>query len=68
MLQYLSPTLQFLIGVYLYREPFTRSQFVGFACVWAALIVFGLEAVRARRGNGWTTRLAHSRPSWEEKP
>jgi chloramphenicol-sensitive protein RarD len=51
MLQYLSPTLQFLIGVYLYREPFTRSQFFGFACVWAALIVFGLEAVRARRGS-----------------
>jgi chloramphenicol-sensitive protein RarD len=49
MLQYLSPTLQFLIGVYLYREPFSRGQFVGFACVWTALIVFGAESFLNQR-------------------
>jgi chloramphenicol-sensitive protein RarD len=49
MLQYLSPTLQFLIGVYLYREPFSRGQFVGFAFVWAALILFGAESLLNQR-------------------
>jgi chloramphenicol-sensitive protein RarD len=49
MLQYLSPTIQFLIGVYVYDEPFTRGQFAGFACVWAALIVFGGESALNQR-------------------
>jgi chloramphenicol-sensitive protein RarD len=49
MLQYLSPTIQFLIGVYLYREPFSRGQSVGFAFVWAALIVFGIESFLNQR-------------------
>ena len=49
MLQYLSPTIQFLIGVYVYKEPFTRSQFVGYACVWMALALLGAESLSARR-------------------
>ncbi len=43
MIQYISPTLQFLLGVFLYGEPFTRSQFAGFGCVWAALVLFAGE-------------------------
>ena len=43
MLQYINPTIQFLLGVFFYKEPFTRSQFVGFACVWAALVLFAGE-------------------------
>jgi chloramphenicol-sensitive protein RarD len=47
MLQYLSPTIQFLIGVYVYREPFTGEQLVGFACVWAALAIIAGESFLA---------------------
>jgi chloramphenicol-sensitive protein RarD len=43
MLQYINPTIQFLIGVFVYKEPFTRSQFAGFACVWGALVLFAGE-------------------------
>lgn len=43
MLQYINPTIQFLLGVFVYKEPFTRSQFAGFACVWAALVLFAAE-------------------------
>lgn len=43
MLQYINPTIQFLLGVFFYKEPFTRSQFAGFACVWAALVLFAGE-------------------------
>ena len=50
ILQYIAPTLQFLLGVLVYREPFTQAQFVGFAIVWLALVLFGLE--------GWATYRA----------
>jgi chloramphenicol-sensitive protein RarD len=43
MLQYINPSLQFLLGIFLYKEPFTRAQFAGFACVWAALVLFAGE-------------------------
>jgi chloramphenicol-sensitive protein RarD len=49
MLQYMNPTLQFLIGVLLYKEPFTRGQFVGFGMVWAALALFVVEEYVTRR-------------------
>jgi chloramphenicol-sensitive protein RarD len=43
MLQYINPTIQFLLGVFLFQEPFSRGQFAGFACVWAALVLFAGE-------------------------
>jgi chloramphenicol-sensitive protein RarD len=36
-LQYISPTCQFLLAVFLYREPFTAAHAATFACIWAAL-------------------------------
>jgi chloramphenicol-sensitive protein RarD len=49
VLQYIAPTMQFLLGVLLYREPFTPAQFVGFAMVWAALIALGVEGFLVHR-------------------
>ena len=43
ILQYIAPTLQFLIGVFIYHEPFSRPQFTGFAMVWTAVLLFWLE-------------------------
>lgn len=40
VLQYIAPTLQFLIGVFVFAEPFDRTRLVGFACIWLALAVF----------------------------
>lgn len=57
ILQYIAPTLQFLVGILIYHEPFTASQFIGFAIVWAALIIFGLEGVVARRTEPVTQAL-----------
>ena len=48
LLQYMAPTLQFLLGVFVYREPFSSSQFVGFTIVWIALAFSALEGVWAR--------------------
>ncbi|MEN4011542.1 MAG: EamA family transporter RarD [Bellilinea sp.] len=44
LLQYIAPTLQFLIGVLLYNEPFTLSSAIGFGFIWLALILFSLES------------------------
>ncbi len=49
IMQYIAPTLQFLIGVLIYREPFTSTSLIGFSLVWAALLIFWVEGAMARR-------------------
>ena len=49
ILQYLAPTIQFLIGVFLYHEPFDQSRLIGFSIVWLALIIFWVENYLASR-------------------
>jgi len=48
IIQYLAPTLQFLLGVLLYGEPFTQTQLVGYGLVWTALVLFCAEGLYAR--------------------
>ncbi len=51
ILQYIAPLLQFLIGVFVFREPMPIARLVAFALVWIALILFTCELIRhARRG------------------
>lgn len=45
ILQYATPTLQFLIGVFLYHEPFTRDRLIGFSFIWVALAIYSVEIV-----------------------
>jgi chloramphenicol-sensitive protein RarD len=49
ILQYIAPTLQFLLGVFVYREPFSQTQFIGFGIVWLALIMFAVESAWTQR-------------------
>lgn len=51
-LQYLGPSLQFLLGLLVYGEPFDARTFTGFALVWSALAVFVIDGLRhgSRRG------------------
>lgn len=49
ILQYITPTIQFLLGVLVYREVFTVAQFIGFGLVWTALILLGLEGFLMHR-------------------
>jgi chloramphenicol-sensitive protein RarD len=49
LLQYVAPTIQFLIGVFLYREPFDHSHLIGFGIVWLALVIFWVENYFAHR-------------------
>ena len=42
-LQYVSPTGQFLIGIFVYKESFTTAHIVCFACIWLGLSVFTID-------------------------
>lgn len=58
LLQYFSPSIAFLLGVFVYREPFTPSHLLTFALIWAGLIVYTTESVLTMRHQ---RRLAGSR-------
>jgi chloramphenicol-sensitive protein RarD len=48
-LQYLSPSLQFLLAVLAFGEPFSGGQAVGFGVIWAALALYSWDAARSFR-------------------
>jgi chloramphenicol-sensitive protein RarD len=48
VLQYVNPTMQFLLGVLIFKEPFDHHRLIGFGVVWAALILFGVEGFLAQ--------------------
>lgn len=47
-LQYVSPTLQFLLAVAVYAEPFDRGRAGAFVCIWLAVALFAFDSVRRR--------------------
>jgi chloramphenicol-sensitive protein RarD len=49
ILQYIAPTFQFLLGVFLYNEPFTLEQLFGFAPIWLALVIYSAEGLVVER-------------------
>jgi chloramphenicol-sensitive protein RarD len=53
LLQYLNPTVQFGIAVFIFREPFSAAHAVAFGCIWLSLAIYTFEAlVLARRVAG----------------
>jgi len=49
LLQFVTPTLQFACGVFVFHEPFERTRAIGFAIIWAALVIYAGEGVRLSR-------------------
>jgi chloramphenicol-sensitive protein RarD len=52
LLQYLAPSIAFLLGVFVYREPFNASHLITFALIWFGLAVYTAESIvtiRAQR-------------------
>ena len=47
--QYISPSLEFVLAVFVFHEAFDRIALIGFACIWIALAIFSLDAMRASR-------------------
>jgi len=48
-LQYTAPTLQFLLAVLVYAEPFSSARLLSFALIWLALAVFSADTLRHGR-------------------
>jgi chloramphenicol-sensitive protein RarD len=57
ILQYLAPTIQFLLGVFVYQEPFDTTRLIGFSLVWLALLLFWGESYQANRASRQTKIL-----------
>ena len=51
-LQYVAPSMQLVIGVWLLGEPMSAQRWLAFAGVWIALLVFTVDAVRHSRDRG----------------
>lgn len=49
LLQFVAPIIQFVIGVWVLREPMTAERWVGFALVWVALVMLSVDSVVASR-------------------
>jgi len=49
LVQYVNPTLQFLVAVLAFREPFTRWHAAAFGLIWLALTIYSLESLRQER-------------------
>jgi chloramphenicol-sensitive protein RarD len=49
ILQYISPSIQFLLGVALFHEPFSAAKLVGFAMIWGALALYAAEGLWQRK-------------------
>jgi len=45
ILQYIGPTIQFGLGVWLFNEPFAGPRIVGFLLIWAALVIYSMEGL-----------------------
>ncbi|CUH94816.1 putative transporter YojE [Propionispora sp. 2/2-37] len=45
-IQYLSPTIALLLGIFLYHETFTAAHLVSFAFIWSAIVLFSLSQGR----------------------
>ena len=46
LLQYIAPSIQLLLGVWLYHEPFSAGRLIGFATIWTGLALYSAEGLR----------------------
>ena len=54
ILQYISPSMQLLLGVWWFGEPFDTGRMLGFGLIWTALLLYSLE--------GWSHMRRAARP------
>ncbi|MEM1081880.1 MAG: EamA family transporter RarD [Pseudomonadota bacterium] len=49
LMQYIAPTMSFLLAVFLFREPFTWTHAVAFSAIWCALFIYSMAGWRRAR-------------------
>lgn len=48
-IQYVSPTIGFILGVFVYKEPFTQVELIAFGCIWTAIAIFSYSSIHEAR-------------------
>jgi chloramphenicol-sensitive protein RarD len=49
ILLYITPSIQFLLGRFIYHEPLSAAKLVSFAVIWIGLAIFSYDAIRSAR-------------------
>jgi chloramphenicol-sensitive protein RarD len=57
LLQYITPTIFFLLGVFLFNEDMSSGKVLGFMFIWIALIFLGIDLVKSNRNSA--NRISH---------
>ena len=65
MLQYIAPTMTFVLAVWYFHEPMPTGRWIGFGFVWVALVLFSIDAWRIRPG-GARAQLARDSRARDE--
>jgi len=52
LVQYLGPTLTFMLGVWVFHEPLQPARLAGFALIWTGLAIYSADALKRNRGAG----------------
>ncbi|RYZ31428.1 MAG: EamA family transporter RarD [Propionibacteriaceae bacterium] len=63
LLQYLAPTLQFVLGISYFGESMSPGRWVGFGLVWLALVIMTTDGLRRARRNRVQSRTAQAEPA-----
>ncbi len=58
LLQYLVPSIQFVVAIYILKEPLSSEKLIAFVIIWAGLLLFSIDIIRTRFKNN---RLRASR-------
>jgi chloramphenicol-sensitive protein RarD len=51
IMQYVAPSVALVLGILVFHEPFGGARQVAFGCIWAALILFSVDALRRYRSS-----------------
>jgi chloramphenicol-sensitive protein RarD len=49
LLQYIAPSINLMLGIFLYGEPFPLSRMIGFVLIWSALLLYVVESLVLRK-------------------
>ena len=49
LMQFIAPTLQFLLAVFLFGEAFTTGHAIAFGCIWTAVAIYAADTLRTHR-------------------
>jgi len=49
ILQYLAPSIAFILGVFVYKEPFTHHNLITFGCIWMGVFLYTWEFLMKNR-------------------